>query len=240
MSNITIVFPAYNEEKRISKSIEHYVEFFSKYQHQIKILIIPNGCKDKTADIAREWQKKYPSMIDVYEVKEAIGKGGAITKGFELAEGDYIGFVDVDEATKASEYAKVIEAAFQADGAIAARWRKDSVIYGRNSILRKLASEIFSILNRIFLGLKYSDTQCGAKVFKKQAIKDVLPHLTIKDMAIDIQLLYVLKKKGYKIVEIPTVWTEVAGSAMLGTTSKFIKQSWSMFKNIFKIKFQKI
>ena len=240
MEKVTIIFPAYNEEKRISKSIQHYVDFFSKYKYQIKILIIPNGCKDKTADIAREWQSKYPDMIEVHEIKEAIGKGGAVIKGFELAQGDYIGFVDVDEATKPADYAQVIEAAFKTDGAIAARWRKDSTVYGRNSLMRKIASKTFSILNRIFLGLKYSDTQCGAKVFVKKAIKDVLPHLTIKDMAIDIQILYAMKKMGYKVVEIATVWTEVEGSAMLGTTSKFIKQSWSMFKNIFKIKFQKI
>lgn len=240
MEEVTIVIPAYNEGERIQKTLKLYVDFFSKYEKRTKILIVPNGCKDETPTISEEWAKLYPEIVESYTIKEAIGKGGAVKKGFELAKGKWVGFVDADGATSPEEYAKIIEAAYEADGAIAARWRKDSKVIGRDSLLRQLASKLFVIMTRIIFGFKYHDTQCGAKIFKTSAIEKILPHMNVFNMAFDVQLLYLLKRKDYNVIEIPTIWVDQGGSAMLGSPLKLFKQGLIMLKTLFKIKFQKI
>ena len=96
---LSIIIPAYNEEKRIKKTLEEYYNFFKKkFKKDFEIIIIPNNCKDKTLRVSEEF-KKNKSEIRTFEINHYSGKGGAVMKGFELARGDYIGFTDADNST---------------------------------------------------------------------------------------------------------------------------------------------
>ena len=95
---ISIIIPAYNEEKRIKETLENYINFF-KDKEKFEILAVLNGCKDNTLSVVEEEAKKHKE-IKFKEFKEAIGKGGAIIEGFKIVKGDYICYVDADSSTR--------------------------------------------------------------------------------------------------------------------------------------------
>lgn len=106
----------------------------------------------------------------------------------------------------------MFDALSDADGVIASRRVKGSQILIKQSLKRRIASKSFNIIVRIIFGLHFKDTQCGAKVFRKEAIKDVLSELKTKGFEFDVELLWRLKKKGYKIIEFPITWKHSEGS----------------------------
>jgi len=211
---LNIIIPAYNEEKRILKTLHNYSEFFSKrMKNDFEILVILNGCKDKTLDIVKEFSKgkKY---IKFKEFKTPIGKGGAIIEGFKIAESELIGYVDADGATKPKTFHDLVENIDNHDGIIASRWIKGAVIKKKQPLSRRISSRGFNLLVKLLFGLKIRDTQCGAKLFRKNAIKKITPELGITQWAFDIDLLYRMKKNGFEVIEIPTEWEDIEGSRL--------------------------
>src|SRR3989338_629340 len=122
MEKLTLIIPAYNEEKRIEKTLESYSHFFlDKMKENFEILIILNGCRDKTREIIEKFSngKKY---IKFKEFEKAIGKGGAIIEGFKIADSELIGYVDADGATNPETFYKLVKGINGYDGVIASRW----------------------------------------------------------------------------------------------------------------------
>lgn len=246
MKHTTIIIPAYNEERRISSTIDAYVDFFQsfakQYQMKTSLFIAVNGSTDRTNDVCKEKQKQYPDAdIRVHEWKDKIGKGGAIHNAFGcISEGDYVGFVDADNSTSPQEFAKLIDAITGHDGAIASRWMKGSVVANRTSLLRKTASKLISLFVRILFHMPYKDTQCGAKLFTLSSIHDILGSLKVKNMAFDVELLYVLQKRGYDVIEVPTHWIAYDKNTNSYTSPwQFLRTGFKMGFSIFKIRFKK-
>ena len=205
---LSIVIPAYNEENRIGLTLKGYSEFFSnKLGKNFEILVVLNGCKDNTLDVVKKFSSKSHN-VKYINIKEAIGKGGAIIEGFKNVEGELIGFVDADNATPAKSFYDLYEKINGNDGIIASRWIKGAIIGKKQSFSRRFASRSFNIIVRMLFGIKLRDTQCGAKLFKKQAVKEVLNELGITKWAFDIDLLYLMKKHNFNVIEIPTEWNE--------------------------------
>jgi len=205
MVDLSIIIPAYNEEKRIEKTLEDYVRFFSKKKIDFEIFIVLNGCRDNTLGVVQKIEKKY-KWIKHIDIKEAIGKDGAVIEGFKRTEGNFIGFVDADNASPPQEFYKLLENIKEYDGAIGSRWMKNSKV--KMSLLRKILSKCFHAYVNLLFNLKYQDTQCGCKLFKNPAIKKVVNHLGATKWAWDVDLLYLMKRESYKIKEVPTVWAE--------------------------------
>ena len=136
--------------------------------------------------------------------------------GLRSAEGEYIGFVDADGATSPQEFKKLLDAAMGTDGAIASRWLPDSVVT-RRTPRRMFISKAFMAIERFLFNLPYADTQCGAKIFRASALKKILPYCRVQNMAIDVELLYLLQLRGYAIREVPTIWEDRSSSAELGS-----------------------
>lgn len=220
---LSIVFPAYNEEKRIGQTLNKYLDF---YKENTEIIVVLNGCQDNTEKIVCEIQKKFPKIIE-YDVIEKPSKGKAIIRGFEMAQGKLIGFVDGDGSTSPEEYGRLIKQLNGYDGVIASRWKKGAHVENR-TLIRKLMSFGFIIIVKILFCLPYSDTQCGAKIFKNEVIKRILPNLSVANMAFDVELLYQLKKNNYKVNEIPTKWIDKSSSAILGSPLKIFINSIKM------------
>ena len=187
------------------------MKFFSKKIKDFEIIVVLNGCIDNTLNIVKSFIKKN-KKIRYLDFKEAIGKGGAILEGFKVAKGDLIGFVDADMATPPQAFYDLIKNINNYDGIIASRWLKGSKIKEKQPLLKRFGSRGFNLFVRIFFNLKFKDTQCGAKLFKKGLIKDILNDLKITRWAFDVNLLYSSKRKDYKIIEIPTEWNAVSAS----------------------------
>jgi glycosyltransferase involved in cell wall biosynthesis len=211
---VSIVIPAYNEEKRIGKTLEEYGRFFeqrkkNKELENFEILVIINNTQDKTEAIVQEKAKKYRE-IKSFNFKEG-GKGFAVIKGFKDAlkrNNDLIGFVDADMATSPEAYYELVKNIGKYDGIIASRYIKGAIVKPKQSWQRIIASRVFNLLIRGLFLMPYRDTQCGAKLFKKGVIAKIVDKLIITKWAFDVDLLYRANKEGFKIREFPTNWSD--------------------------------
>ena len=218
---LSIVIPAHNEEKRIGSMLEAYLPFFtSRYHQDVEFLVVVNGSTDKTDEVVAGYAARFPGVRLIVE-SGRIGKGGAVMLGFRQAQGDFIGFVDADGATPPEAFLALMDNIGEAGGIIASRWAKGSQVSPQQPFDRRVASRIFNMMTRTLFGLRLTDTQCGAKLMRREAIQAILPHLGITQWAFDVDLLFQLQRGGFKIKEIPTTWHDVEGSKVqVGSASQ--------------------
>lgn len=221
---LSIVIPAHNEEHRLPPVLAAYAEYFSEsYRNDFEIIVVVNGSTDNTDGVARKITADYP-QIKVIEETGRIGKGGAVILGAKAAQGDWIGFVDADGATAVEEFDRLYQCAKKSDGVIASRWKRGAKVNIQQKGLRLLSSRLFNGLIRLVLGLRYEDTQCGAKIFKAKAWETILPHIGTTRFAFDVDLLFQLKRHGFHVTEEPTIWNDVEGSKV-----RIVNSSFDMF-----------
>lgn len=219
--SLLILIPAYNEERRIEPVLRDYADFFGKnYAAKFQIVVVLNGCTDNTLGVVQRVAAACP-VIGVLEFKEPIGKGGALIEGLKLSiHADLIGYVDADGATPPRAFLDLVKRVGDADCVIGSRWLPGAVIHQSQRSHRQFASRLFHRIVQMFFRMNIRDTQCGAKVMKTAAVEKIHDRLTTADMAFDINLLYSLKHAGFKILEVPTEWTDQIGSKVtLGRTS---------------------
>jgi len=185
----SIIVPAYNEAVRVENVILKYSAEFTGEE----IIIVCDG-EDNTDDIVIGLSLKLPN-IRLLSFGERLGKGGAIIEGFREAKGDIIGFVDADESVNPEDLRGMFEALRNVDGVIASRRLKESTILAKQPIKRRAASKAFNILVRLLFDLPFKDTQCGAKVFKRKAVLDIIDDLETTGFEIDVEILWRLKNK---------------------------------------------
>ena len=211
---LSIVVPAYNEEARLRSMLDAYVAYFApRYGADVELVVVVNGSTDRTEQIAREAAGRSPQVQAVIEPR-AIGKGGALLLGFGRARGERVGFVDADASTPPEAFQDLVEHIGDAGAIIASRWMPGSQVSPRQPLARRAASRIFNRLVRLMFGLRITDTQCGAKLMRGDALRQVMPLLGITRWAFDVDLLFQLKRAGYRIIEWPTVWRDASGSRL--------------------------
>jgi len=213
MERISIIMPAYNEEKRISRTLKEYISYFEglnkKKRLDYEILVVINNTTDRTEEIVKSFQKK-SKRLRYLNLKRG-GKGFAVIEGFKDAlsrNNNFIGFVDADMATSPEEYAKLMFALRSKDGIIADRYKKESKVYPPATFRRLVVARIFNFLIRSIFFLPFKDTQCGAKIFKRKVIEEILPSLSMSQWAFDVELLYNMRVRGFKIISAPTEWID--------------------------------
>jgi glycosyltransferase involved in cell wall biosynthesis len=235
---ISIIIPAYNEEKRIEKTMRAYHQFFSEKQQQqtnlsFELVIVLNGCKDNTIGIVERVRNDVSvNTIIIIDMPQA-GKGLAIKRGFANAlarKNDLIGFVDADMATAPSAFYDIVIKCTDVDGVIASRYMPGARITPERPAYKRWGSRIiYEPYVWLLFGLSYYDYQCGAKLFKRAVIENITPQLTVAQWAFDVELLYLCKKGGYTIIEIPTVWHDQADSKLT------LRGGLRMFGALFKV-----
>ncbi len=209
---LSIVVPAYNEEFRIGPMLEAYLPYFSeRYGGEVEILVVVNGSHDRTAEIVLSHAARYPILRCLIQPRK-VGKGGALIQGFHQARGALIGFVDADGATPPAAFDDLVAHIGDAAAIIASRWARGARVTPPQPLSRRIASRLFNTQVRLFFGLRLTDTQCGAKLMRREALLPLLPHFGITQWAFDVDLLYQLKRGGGRVREIPTTWSDVAGS----------------------------
>ena len=213
MEKISIIIPAYNEEKRIKETLDSNLKFFKAIKKNkildFEIIAVVNGSTDKTLEIVKELAKKNKELK--YLNLKRGAKGYAVIEGFKEAlkgNSNLIGFKDADMATSPETFYELVKKINNYDGIIASRYVKDSIIAPKPTFERIFASRIFNFMIRIILGLRFKDTQCGAKLFKRKALEKTISKLTFSQLAFDVEILYIMKKLGFKIKEIPTTWSD--------------------------------
>jgi glycosyltransferase involved in cell wall biosynthesis len=230
--SLLLLIPAYNEERRIEPVLRQYGEYFrTHYTGKFQLIVVLNGCRDNTIGVVRRVAADYP-FIDAIEFAAPIGKGGALIEGLKLAPlADLIGYVDADGATPAHAFHSLVKRTSEADCVIGSRWIPGAILHVEQSGKRQFASRVFHLIVELFFGMHIRDTQCGAKVMHRQAVEKIHSSLRIADMAFDINLLYSLKRAGFKILEVPTEWTDKIGSKVT-----MFRTSLTMFLSTLRIR----
>lgn len=230
--SLLLLIPAYNEENRIEPVLRDYGRYFQQEYHgKFQLVVVLNGCKDNTLGVVRKVAADFP-FISFLDFPEAIGKGGALIEGLKLAPlADLIGYVDADGATPPRAFHDLVRRSDQADCVIGSRWLPESVLHVEQTDRRRFASRVFHFVVEFFFGMHIKDTQCGAKVMRRQAVEKIHSALRIADMAFDINLLYSLKREGFRILEVPTEWTDKLGSKVT-----LFRTSLTMFLSVVRIR----
>jgi len=212
--SVLLLIPAYNEEQRIGPVLREYAQYFrGHYSGQFQIVVVLNGCRDNTLQVVQS-AADFPEIRWI-EFKAPIGKGGALIEGLRLwPQADLIGYVDADGATAPPAFLDLIQQCDNVDCAIGSRWIEGAIIQHTQSLRRRIYSRLFHMLVELLFGMRIKDTQCGAKVMRRQAMEKVHPNLRIADVAFDINLLFSLKRAGFTVREVPTTWTDKIGSKM--------------------------
>jgi glycosyltransferase involved in cell wall biosynthesis len=230
--SLLLLIPAYNEEARIEPVLRDYARFFKENYHgKFQIIVILNGCRDNTLGVVQHVARNFAS-VSYLDFSDAIGKGGALIEGLKLAPfADLIGYVDADGATPPRAFLDLVKKIGPADGVIGSRWLPGAVIHQSQAGNRQFASRVFHFIVQMLFWMNIRDTQCGAKVMKRAVVEKIHPTLRIADMAFDINLLYSIKRAGFKILEVPTEWTDKAGSkVVLG------RSSLTMFLSVVRVR----
>ncbi len=229
---LLLLIPAYNEEARIGPVLLAYSRYFKEhYRGPFLLVVVLNGCRDGTIHVVRQAAATCGG-IGWLDFPAPIGKGGALIEGLKLAPGtDLIGYVDADGATPPSAFHDLVKQMPGNDCVIGSRWMPESKLGEEQPWKRRLASRIFHAIVEGFFWMGIQDTQCGAKVMRREAVQAIHNDLRTADLAFDINLLYCLKRAGFRVREVPTEWTDQIGSKItLG------RSSLTMFLSIVRLR----
>jgi glycosyltransferase involved in cell wall biosynthesis len=211
--SLLLLIPAYNEEERIGPVLRRFAGYFrANYSGRFEIVVVLNGCRDNTLSVVEAAAAEFPE-IRALEFANPIGKGGALIEGLKLAHhADLIGYVDADGATPPEAFLDLVRHCAEVDCAIGSRWLPGAVIQQTQSLKRRIFSRCFHIYVELLFGMHIKDTQCGAKVIRRAVVESIHSALRLADVSFDINLLYSIKRHGFTIREVPTVWTDQIGS----------------------------
>jgi len=209
---LSIVIPAYNEEKRIGSAIDRIVLFLKGINYEYEIVVVDDGSRDGTVSIVEEYAKRDP-RIRLLRNDKNRGKGYTVRRGMLEAKGALILFTDADLAVPIEELPKFIDACEGgADIAIGDRYLEESRIGRDQPLYRRIIGHIGGLCVRTLILKAPPDTQCGFKCLRRDAARTLFSLMKINGGMFDVELIYLARKFGYKIKQIPVAWSHCQGS----------------------------
>jgi dolichyl-phosphate beta-glucosyltransferase len=225
---VSIVIQAYNEEKRIGESLGKIIEYCKDNLEGYEIIIVDDGSDDKTSEIISKYDNP---NIEVLKNKTNMGKGYSVKQGLLKAKHPLVLFSDADLSTPISELKKFIACISHGyDIAIASR-----KVRIKQPIHRKIMSLTYPLLVKLIVLRGIKDTICGFKLFKTDTAKKLAELQTLNGFSFDAEILFIAKKLGCKIKEIPVVWTNDKNSRV-----NPIKDSIKVLVDLFRIRYNNI
>jgi glycosyltransferase involved in cell wall biosynthesis len=226
---LSIVIPAHNEESRLPGTLEQVFAFLKKQSFSSEVIVVENGSSDRTFEIAQDFAKQHPNLHVVRN--DQRGKGRAIQRGVKEAGGEYVFMCDADLSMPIEEISKFIPPQLpEVDIAIASREAPGSVRYNEPQY-RHFTGRVFNTMIRWLVLPGLQDTQCGFKCIRADVARDIFPYQTLTGWAFDVELLYIARHHGYKIVEIPIDWYFNADSKI-----SVLRDSLRMFLDLLLIR----
>ena len=222
---LSVVIPACNEERRLPGTLDRLKEYLARRSGGYEIVVVDDGSSDGTAAAA----EKYGCSVLRHPCN--LGKGAAVKTGVLASKGDVVLVTDADLAAPVTELPK-LEAALEkgADIAIGSREAPGAVVK-RASFRRKLAGRVFNFLVRSMTGLPYRDTQCGFKLFTREAADTLFAIAGCGGYAFDVEVLLLAREMGFKVEEVGVAWRDVPGSKV-----RLLRDSWRMSRELWAIR----
>jgi glycosyltransferase involved in cell wall biosynthesis len=231
MAKYSIIIPAYNEGARLGTTLDRVLAYVHAQGWDAEVIVVNDGSRDSTADLVRGHAKSHP-CLRLLENPGNHGKGYSVRNGMLNAKGDVVLFSDADLSSPIEEAPKLFVALQAgADVAIGSRWLRPELQTQRQSLLRQFYGRLFNLALRILLGLNFKDTQCGFKAFTREAAKKIFPLQRIERWGFDPELLYLARKSGLKVAEVPVAWAHVEGTRLSP-----LRDGLRMFAEVLKIR----
>ena len=207
---LSVVIPSYNESGRIDRTLDLVLDYLRRRQQPFELIVVDDGSTDGTADRV---ERRAEPEVRVMRLERNQGKGAAARCGVEASRGDYVLLTDADLSAPIEQLDR-LEAALAAGYALAcgSRGLPDSEILIRQPWYRELMGKIFNRLVRWLALSDFRDTQCGFKLFRAGAARDIFSRSSVDGFAFDVESLYLASKLGYPAVELPVPWRHVPES----------------------------
>jgi glycosyltransferase involved in cell wall biosynthesis len=226
---LSIVIPAHNEEQRLPVTLQKIAIFASAQPYSIEVVVVENGSQDRTAELARSFQPHMPYLRVLQEAQ--AGKGLAVRRGMLDAGGDYRFICDADLSMPIEEVNAFIPPQLpQVDVAIASREAPGAVRIDEPPF-RHLTGRVFNTIVRWIALPGLQDTQCGFKCFSARVAQDVFTRQTLNGWAFDVEVLFIARRRGYRVVEIPIHWYFDCHSQI-----HVFKDTWRMLRELVLIR----
>jgi len=204
--DISIIIPAYNEERRISNTLLAIDSYCKKGNFDYEILVVNDGSTDKTVKVVEDLKIDNLRIIDN---KKNIGKGYVVRQGLLAGKSKYRLFTDADNSTPIEELDKFLPYLDGNDILIASRDKEGANVIARQSFYRNILGDLYKFLVKSLIGISFiKDTQCGFKLFNEKSINEILSKCVINGLSFDVEILILAQKLGYKIKEIPVTWID--------------------------------
>lgn len=204
---LSIVIPAFNEAKRISKTIERILTYLKQQQYAYELIIVDDGSTDETQSVIQSFSQEVNS-IRLLHYSPNHGKGYAVKTGMLSAKGKYVLFSDADLSTPIEEVARFLQIMEQQDYqiVIGSRGLSTSQILKHQPWFREAMGKVFNrfVQLLVFPGIK--DTQCGFKLYRSEVVTPLFSKQTIDRFSFDVEILYLAQKMQFKIKEEPVRW----------------------------------
>jgi glycosyltransferase involved in cell wall biosynthesis len=231
---LSIIIPAYNEEKRLPRALGQIRDYLASAQPPVgpvELIVVDDGSTDRTTSVVDEWKSQIPCLRLIQNGANR-GKGYSVRQGMLEARGRIALFTDADLSSPIAESAKLLLAIAEGnDVAIGSRALDRSFILVHQSPWRELAGIVFNAFVRLFTGLPFYDTQCGFKAFVREPSRIVFEQQRIEGFGFDPEVLFLAKRHGLGAIEVPVRWAHDPA-----TRVHIIRDSLRMFGDLVYIR----
>lgn len=238
---LSVIIPAYNEEKRLSLTLIDINKHLSEADFDYEILVVNDGSTDATVEIARRFSHLIKNL-KIIDNQINKGKGAVVRQGMLEANGKWRLLTDADNSTSIDQFHKMLPYFNEGyDVVIGSRDIKGAKLIPPQPFYRRFLGDIGNLIIQVLLLPGIKDTQAGFKCFSEKATEDVFSKARINRWGFDVEILAIAKKLGYKIKEIPIVWvnnpfSHVKPQAYFQVLFEVFKVRWWLWRNIYKIK----
>ncbi len=246
---ITLVLPAYNEADRIGPALDELFGYLRRrganaregapgaatLPERVEVLVVDDGSNDATVEIVRGRPEAASSeavaaQLTVLSVPHG-GKGAAVKAGMLKAATDLIIFADADMATPPDMIPLLVEALEKNDVALGSRIQPDgSDMRKSQPWYRRMLGKAFHLLASAWVVGPVQDTQCGFKGFTREAAHDLFARQRIGSIVFDVELIFLVRKRGYRFAIVPVVWADRRGSRMKASPGLALRVAWDLFR----------
>lgn len=249
--SLTLVLPAYNEADRIGPALDELFGYLRRrgeaardgapgsghLPDRVDVLVVDDGSSDGTADIVRARPEAEdtgfasdPPVLQVLTVPHG-GKGAAVKAGMLHAQSDVIVFTDADMATPPDMIPLLVEALLDHDVALGSRIQPDgSDMRKSQPAYRRLLGKAFHLFASAWVVGPVKDTQCGFKGFTREAAHDLFARQHVDSIVFDVELIYLARRRGYRLAIVPVRWADRRGSRMRARPGLALRVAWDLFR----------
>jgi dolichyl-phosphate beta-glucosyltransferase len=228
---LSVVIPAFNEERRLGATLERACAWLGSQAFAWEVVVVDDGSSDGTSALVKRFAATEP-RVRLVRVGTNRGKGNAVREGFFAATGRLVLFSDADLSTPIEEFDRLRRALDAgAQVAMGSRALAESEVRVRQNVIRQTMGKTFNLLVRMVSGLPFADTQCGFKLFLRDESAPIFRAQRLDGFAFDVELLFLARRVGLVIAEVPVAWVNSADSRV-----RIVRDSSRMLRDLFRIR----